>query len=731
MANYLGPEVTTPERPPAAPTIPTLATAVTGVAGVTERGPVRVPTLVLGWDQYKKKFGGFTEDAELTKQMFCFFTEVGRAPVYISRVVHYTTIGDAGTKQSVASTGNIDTAGAATQGSVTSSNPQTHLLVPADDLDIKVDAGAADTATFNATAAAVTGSGGTYPTGWSSAKTLLVTLDSGAEQTIDFPGTSHTLAEVIDVINPLLVGGYADDNGGQLRITSDTKGTGSRVEIGAGTGNTELGFAGTEDVSGTGNVASIAAVTGAEIKTIVEAAVSGCTVTTEGTGESTIKTDTVGSGGSIQVEGGTARTKIGFDNAVHSGSAAAPGTTAVATAASDGTHGDNLVVRIAAASSGDSDEFNWQTLESGIVRETFPNLSTVLTDARYWETIVNHVASGSQYLVLTDSLTGTPPNNRPINGDYPLSGGNNGLTGLADADFVGDSAAKTGLYAFDTKNDVTLVGVPGNTATAVTQAVADYNETAHDKQTFGVVGPPADQTGAAARDYWVANLKGRSKRTLGAWPRIKITNPAPTVYTSDADGLITVDPAGALFGMIARMDRDFEGGVHKAPSGSKRGYLIVAKDLETEEALDPAVEDILFPNNLNVITWYEGARIHLNGPKTMDTSGSFPSAGERRGSEYLKRLIRLTIRGMLHDDNTTELQNAVDRAVLRILKAEMEVGAFTTRDPRTAFFTDFGPGMNTPDVIAQNRFRGKVGWWKAKPAYYFEIPIDELLQPAA
>ena len=43
------------------------------------------------------------------------------------------------------------------------------------------------------------------------------------------------------------------------------------MRIGAGTGNTELGFAGTEDQSGTGDVADINAVTATEIKTVIEA----------------------------------------------------------------------------------------------------------------------------------------------------------------------------------------------------------------------------------------------------------------------------------------------------------------------------------------------------------------------------------------------------------------------------------------------------------------------------
>jgi hypothetical protein len=733
MSDYLASDVIIDEKPPAAITAPSLATAVAGMVGVTERGPYGA-TLVTSWDEYLAKFGGFTTNTLLTLAVCFFFKNCGRGFLWISRTCHYTDPADATSKTSAAASKAITTTGAATQAEVTSGNAEPFNLAAGNTVVVKVDQGSTQTATFDAAAGTRSGTAGTYPTGFSGGETLLLKTDGGSVQTITFSAAASLVADVIAEVNAQLVGGFADDDGGELRITSDRKGTGSWVEITGGTGQATLDMA-IGATQGTGDVSNIDAVTAAEAKTIIETDTT-AQVTVESGGEITIKTPTVGDTGYIQVDASSTADdadKFDLDNIEHQGSAAGPGTTGTATAYSDGLWGDGVVIRIADATSGDSDEFNLQVLEGGVVKEPFYSLSTVVANTNYWLTVVNHLITGSKRITLTDALTGTPPNNRPTNGDYALSGGSDGLAGIVDADYKGDSAGKTGIYAFDIVDDLTILAVPGRATSSVQNEMCTYAETTRAGQVFAILDPPAAQTATQMRTYvrTTASLYGLTEHAAIYWPQVSAQNPAPTVYTSDADGNITMAPSGPIAGVYVRTDRDYEGGVHKAPAGTKRGKLIGVAKFETDTVLDKTTRDIVFPSNINPLTTWSGASPHIDGPKCLKTDGLFGSVGERRGMSYIDRLIKLTVRNNVYDDNTPELRDLLTRTCRGILKAEMDVGAFKTKDPATAFFVDFGDALNTDDIIAAHKLRGKIGVAKAKPAYWFIIEISEDLELAA
>jgi hypothetical protein len=50
-------------------------------------------------------------------------------------------------------------------------------------------------------------------------------------------------------------------------------------------------------------------------------------------------------------------------------------------------------------------------------------------------------------------------------GTYQLVGGNNGLSGVTDSDYIGDPSQHTGLYAFDEIDALNLLTAPGYSAT--------------------------------------------------------------------------------------------------------------------------------------------------------------------------------------------------------------------------------------------------------------------------
>lgn len=186
-----------------------------------------------------------------------------------------------------------------------------------------MNGGADETATFNASAAQVA-AGGATPFGLADGQTLTLRFDGGVEQTVvfaaaDFGDISNaTPEEVAAVINAAIIGGKALVAGSVLTLASDTEGTSSSVEVTGGTASAVLGFP-AGPASGTGNVGNIAAVSLAEVKAIVEAAVAGVVVDAGVGGVLDIRTTTTGSSASLEAGPATAAT-FGLDNDPHLGS---------------------------------------------------------------------------------------------------------------------------------------------------------------------------------------------------------------------------------------------------------------------------------------------------------------------------------------------------------------------------------------------------------------------------
>jgi len=189
----------------------------------------------------------------------------------------------------------------------------TYNMAPGDTLLIDVDAAGANTVTWDAAAASITSTGETYDL--TGPLTLNVQYDEGPVQAVDLSGVAVigavTATEIVNAIQPL-VGGYATDLIGAVGVTSDTKGTGSRVRV-TGTGAATI-FVVSQDESGTGDVVNIDSVTIAEVAARIEAdATSGGGVTVDTVG-SVLDIHTVATGAAVTLEitGGTFRAGLGF-----------------------------------------------------------------------------------------------------------------------------------------------------------------------------------------------------------------------------------------------------------------------------------------------------------------------------------------------------------------------------------------------------------------------------------
>lgn len=210
-----------------------------------------------------------------------------------------------------------------------SGNEAPFALSPGDVLNVSVDGGTPQAFTFAGTAGVRTGNDPgpfTITDGWH----LDVQVDGGATQVVtmntgDFPDMAAvTVAQLFAFVNAETTGLTASSSGGFLRLTSDTLGTASEIEVmNTSTAGllTEIGLtAGTNN--GTGDAANLGAATAAEVAAKL-AGLTGAAATAGADDEAdhVVITNSTQKGewGTLQVTGAAANDALRFSRALTRG----------------------------------------------------------------------------------------------------------------------------------------------------------------------------------------------------------------------------------------------------------------------------------------------------------------------------------------------------------------------------------------------------------------------------
>jgi hypothetical protein len=689
-------------------------------------------------NDWVNEYGGITTDSLDTWVAANGYFENGGTALITSRVVHYTNLADDTTNASVAGTIDINSATTQTYGTVTTGNAETFRLDPADTLVIKVDGGGGQTATWDATQAGVQGAGAAVG-GFAGGETLILAIDNGVSQTITMQAGDNTVALVAQRINNELEGGYAEVTAGpELKVWSDRYGTGSEVDITGGTGRAAMGLA-VSTVNGTGDVSDVRAVTAAEIIAVVVADTS-LTVTevTASGGAVTFTTPTIGAGGSIQIDATSTADdalKLNLDNVVHSGTAAGVGAVITADAKSDGAWINGWDMVVADATGGDSDRFDLSIRDTNdVVKRSWPDVIMTTSDDRYFLTVANDDPE-NYYTVLTDLGTGTPPANRPTNGTYTFAGGDSGLTSLADTDYVGNSAGPTGFYTFDVIANARTLIVPGKGTATVHNGMITYCDTWRNKEIIALADPPALNTEAQVRTYFVttATLKGASEVFYMTWPRGHIANPRPAVIPDDDkvgpnnQGVVNVPLSGHTAGMWGRNDKQ-RAGVYQPPASvdlplnGVLGLEILSAGQTEHPVQDKVKRGKVYDDRINPIMPGGGA-VYVDGTKMSKADGNFNTIGQRRGASHIKLTLEENLPWANHKNIKPSLLRKIDRTVRLWLDGQTRDGAFVSDDPDVAYNFNVGEDLNPPSVQATGTIKATLGLAFAFPADYVDIDM--------
>ncbi len=720
----LSSKVVVVEEEPRVRGVPAAPTSVAAAIGVAERGPLDVAVLCTSFEEYQGRFGAFTPNADLALAAMGFF-ENGGSQLWCVRTAHHTSIDDPATVTAIRASGYLTSPGAPTPARVTGTASGPFVLD--DGAKLVVAVGGADKEALFSAKAAFVDAAGAGPYALADGQTLGVRIDGGAAQQLMFAAAEFaaiataTAAEVSAALNAKLVGAKVVLAGGAPRIVSDTAGLNSRIEITGGTANAALGFPVTP-ATGSGNVGNARAVTALEIQAIAEPAISGMLVGAAPGGFLDLRTVATGAAAQLQVRAGTAA-GFGLDTAVHNGSASGAANALRVEGKDPGAFGNHIEVEVRGPTSGEVGAFDLAVIEDGAYREIFPNLRMTPSDARYAERVLNDPRAGSALVRATDQLlAGSPPLALQTVG---LAGGNDGLVGLTDNDFVGSATGRTGLHALDRIQEISILLVPGRATPAVQNAMLRYCEIDREGTMFAVLDPPA---GASATDIITyveatAALLGLTEFGAMYWPRVKVLNPDRSAF--GAQDTIIVPPSGIVAGVCARTDAARPGGVYDPPAGIDAGRMFGVLGFETDEVLEERKRDLVYPKRINPLTTGPGLPRFIDGSRTLKGDGNFPYVAERRGVIFIERSLKQGLQFARHKNNTEGLRATVRRTITSFLLAQMNNGAFRSREPAKAFFVDVSDQLNTPTVVFAGKLLARVGLATNKPAEFVVLRISQ------
>jgi len=359
-----------------------------------------------------------------------------------------------------------------------------------------------------------------------------------------------------------------------------------------------------------------------------------------------------------------------------------------------------------------SQEFHLTVSEDGRVAEVHEYLSMEETnEVDYVGKRLSGKENDSKVIAVTDLMASAADPVKRIpepRAGLSLAGGDDGATPTT-ADYIGNPVApKSGIYLFDTVDEVTMISTPGITAVAVTGNGIDYCERRGDCVYIAET-PLSDDEPLEAQEYRQFELNKDSSYGALYYPWLVVRDPLVP------DGKLRVPPSGWVQGHWA--DVATQRGVHVAPANRPlRGVL----DL-THQTTD-GEQDILNPIGVNVIRSFPGQGIRIWGARTLwSATDGRHYVNVRRLLNFIEESIAEGNRWAVFEPNDPKLWRQVTRINELFLRGLWQAGMlFPSDDVKKAFFVKCDEETNPRSEIDQGRVWCEIG---VNPPYPAEFVI--------
>jgi hypothetical protein len=566
-----------------------------------ERGPLWEPVPIASWDEFERTFGStwsYSTDPLVLKMGL-----LQGAKFIAIRVAHCTDVTDQNTVTATCSTTTVNDRGdIPTSGNVVSGAGAWNIIAP--------------------TAGSVTGTEvENFTFGFDTADKMIIAVGGGADQPITLSGSNLTGIAVAGQINAASTGLTASVVDGKIKLAANNASDSLTVKTVSEDCYSVLGIIIGVYAAIPGQNSLVVSIDGGADQTFtltpgirtsaqVVADLAGLTnaIAVAALGAFSITSNTTGLSSSVQVKSGsTAATLLGFDNAVHSGTAGAAQPTLRYTAASQGVFGDSIKIYHTDSVLKPGSLFNVLVTydKQSQLNALYPDVSMDPESDRY---VVNYINQRGALVQVEDlNSTNVSPTNRPaVNADgVYLSGGSDGLTGWTDGDWVGDQYSKTGFFAAD-KTDLAMdICIPGSTSITVYQALAAYCEDRGDLIGYGNF--PVGMAPLEAKKWRMAEPPTYSHAPLDSH-RFCLFYGRPLCYDSRDDSRKNISNLGHFASCLAFTDTNYNESY--APVGEERGVVKLVEGLDFNVAETRGFQDLFSNSGINYlqITRNQGSR---------------------------------------------------------------------------------------------------------------------------
>jgi len=361
-------------------------------------------------------------------------------------------------------------------------------------------------------------------------------------------------------------------------------------------------------------------------------------------------------------------------------------------------------------------EFDLVVNQNGTEVERFESLSMQGGLEYSVEAVINDQDSGSRFITVSDagSGSGVGQNAPAVGGPFPLIDGNNGST-PTDTDYIGDSAQRTGLYAFDTV-DIQLLACPETTSAGVVSASLTYCESRGDAMFVGTAPQGYDLEGIQT---YVSTF--RARKVYGAFysPWIQVINP---LDTNGNNPHLWIPPVGHILGVYARTGE--ARGVWKAPAGDEaqlRNALGVEFDMT-----DTDHTNLVKNGSVNGIRAIPGSGIIVDASRTLSTDTRWLFVNVRRLFNFVKVSLRDGLRWVAQEPHDEALRRRVKfNTITPFLLGLWRQGAFGSEPPEQVFTVKCDTENNPPEEVNQGNFTVEVYFYAVRPAETIIIIVGQ------
>ncbi|MFF7310088.1 phage tail sheath subtilisin-like domain-containing protein [Streptomyces sp. NPDC008137] len=282
------------------------------------------------------------------------------------------------------------------------------------------------------------------------------------------------------------------------------------------------------------------------------------------------------------------------------------------------------------------------------------------------------------------------------------------------AQYLGDSADRTGFGGLEAVDEVSMVAVPDLMAAyqrgaigleavkAVQLGLIAHCELMGDR--VAVIDPPPGMNARQIRVWRQETAGYDSKYAALYYPWIKTFDPA-TGHSR------LVPPSGHVAGIWAR--NDSERGVHKAPANE-----VVRGAVDLELQITRGEQDLLNPIGVNCIRAFPGRGIRVWGARTLSSDPAWRYLNIRRYFNYLEESILIGTQWVVFEPNDHNLWARIRRNISAFLVNEWRDGALFGQRPEEAYYVKCDDETNPPESVDVGRVVCEIGIAPVKPAEF-------------